>query len=191
MKRSMGKIREEARRLYLSGEFSSNAQLAHHCGVKPHTIGRWHRNEDWDRMRFKIDRRAGEMFVEKLATDRVQLNIKHFRYWDVLLSQLAESLKNKKDFVDVQEMAKIASIIDRAQRGQRLAKGLSISGDTEETIRAKAQADIQKLIDVFIDTVKEHVTDDATREKICRAVLSAIPEEEGDGAGDDGDAQFN
>ena len=69
------KVREEARRLYLTGEMTSNAEIAIRLGVKPHTVGSWRRDEDWDGLRRKIDRRAAEMFVEKIATDRVTLNV--------------------------------------------------------------------------------------------------------------------
>mgnify|MGYP000125568906 CR=1 FL=1 len=50
---------------------------------------------------------------------------------DLLLARLAEDLKSKTTF-DIRELDKIAEILDRAQRGQRLAKGLSISGETED-----------------------------------------------------------
>jgi len=36
--------------------------------VKPHTVAKWRRDEDWDDLRLKIDLRAAEMFVERLAT---------------------------------------------------------------------------------------------------------------------------
>ena len=69
-KRSQAKVREEARRLYLTGEMSTNAEIAARLSVKPHTIGKWRREEDWDGLRSKIDIRAAEMFIEKIATDR-------------------------------------------------------------------------------------------------------------------------
>ncbi len=93
MKRSRTKAREEARRLYLAGEAETNAEIAARLGVKPHTVGRWRKDEDWDGLRLKIDRRAGELFVEKLATDRVTLNVRHYRLWDLLLTRLMEDLK--------------------------------------------------------------------------------------------------
>src|SRR5437773_9390305 len=81
MKRTLSKTREEARRLYLTGEMTTNAEIAARLGVKAHTIGRWRRDEDWDGLRLKIDRRAAEMFCEKIATDKVSLNVRHYRFW--------------------------------------------------------------------------------------------------------------
>lgn len=185
MNRSLRKFREEARRLYLTGEIRTNAEIAAHLGVKPHTIGRWRRTEDWDSLKLKVDRRAAEMFIEKIATDNVTLNVRHYRFWELLLAKLTEGIK-KQEYLDIKELSRIAGILDRAQKGQRLARGLSITGETEETIRAQSHAEQQKLIDVFIDAVKENVTDEATREDIRRAILDAVPEEEELGAGDAG-----
>jgi len=187
MKRSLLKSREEARRLYLTGEVTLNSEIAARLKIKPHTVGRWRREEDWDGLRMKIDRRAAELFVEKIATDRVTLNVRHYRFWDIVLAKLSEDIKAKRT-LDVRDMERIAGILDRAQKGQRLAKGMSVAGETEEAIRAEAQAENRRLIDTFIDAVKENVQDEATRERIRQSILAALPEAEDGGAGDGGDA---
>ena len=73
-------------------------------------------------------------------------------------------------------LRRIAGILDRAQKGQRLAKGLSASGETEEKIRAQSEAEIRGLIDAFIDAVKENVEDEETRERIRKALMESLPE---------------
>jgi hypothetical protein len=171
--------REEARRLFLAGEVETNAEIAIRLGTKPHTVGRWRKDEDWDGLRLKIDRRAAELFVEKIATDRTTLNVRHYRLWDLVLANLGESLKANKS-LDVRETERVAGILDRAQKGQRLAKGLSLSGETEEKIRAESQAEIRGLIDGFIDAVKENVPDEETRERIRKALMEAIPADAGE-----------
>ena len=176
MKRSRTKAREEGRRLYLAGELETNAEIAARLNVKPHTVGRWRREEDWDGLRLKIDRRAAELFVEKLATDRVTLNVRHYRLWDLLLTRLMEDLKTEGSR-DTRELDRIAGILDRAQRGQRLAKGLSTTGETEEQVRAEAEAEIRRLIDTFIDAVKENVPDEETRDRIRRMLSEATAPE--------------
>jgi len=183
MSKASRKTREEARRLYLTGEMSSNREIATRLKVKSHTVGLWRREEDWEGLRLKIDRRAAEMFVEKIATDRVTLTTRHFRFWELLLAKLAEDLKSKK-VLDVRELERVSTILERAQRGQRLAKGMSVNGETEETIRAQAQAENRRLIDIFIESVKENVNDEETRDRIRRAILDALPEEEDDGTGE-------
>ncbi len=187
MPKSLFKTREEARRLYLTGDLQSNAEIASRLGVKPHTVGKWRREEEWDELRRKVEHKAAEMFAERIASDRVTLNVRHYRMWDLLVAKLAEELKASQG-IDIRGLERISTILDRAQKGQRLAKGLSITGETEEAIRAQSEADQRHLIDVFIDTVKEHVHDEETRERIRQAVLAALPEEEDTGAGEPSDA---
>jgi len=182
MKRTNTKKREDARRLYLTAEMTTNAEIAARLKVKPHTVGRWRRDEDWDGLSLKVDRRAAELFVEKIATDRVTLNVRHYRLWELVLAKLAEDLKSQKA-IDIRDMERIAGILDRAQKGQRLAKGLSVAGETEETIRAEAQAQIRRLIDTFIDAIKDNVPDEETRDRIRRAIFEALPEDESGDAG--------
>jgi hypothetical protein len=80
-------------------------------------------------------------------------------------------------------MERIAAIVDRAQKGQRLAKGLSVSGETEEAIRAQGEAEVRQLIDTFIDAIKETVPDEETRDRLRLRILSALPDPEDDRAG--------
>ena len=187
MPKAAAKVREEARRLYLTGEMTSNAEIALRLRVKPHTIASWRREEDWDGLRRKVDRRAAELFVEKIATDRVTLNTQHFQIWSLIAGRLTNGLKSEHTSKVIQQLDRAASILDRVQKGQRLARGLATDGETEEQIRAEAQAEIRHLIDTFIDAVKEHVPDEATRDRIRRAILGAVPDSEIDRARHPGD----
>jgi len=186
-RRSSKKLREEARQLFLTGEWNTNSDIARQLRVKAHTVSGWRKDEDWDSLRLKVDRRAAEMFVERIANDRVTLNVRHYRLWELLLARLAEDLKGRQ-ITDIRELERIAGILERSQKGQRLAKGLSMTGETEEAIRAESQAEIRRVIDTFIDAVKENVGDEETRDSIRRHILGALSEEEGAGAGDAGNA---
>ena len=185
-KRSQAKVREEARRLYLTGEMSTNAEIAARLSVKPHTIGKWRREEVWDGLRSKIDIRAAEMLIEKIATDRVTLNVGHFRLWQALLGKLGEIVKSKP-MADVRDLERLAGILDRAQKGQRLAKGLSLSGESEEAIRAQSEAEMRKVVDAFIDSIKENVDDEDARDRIRQAILGALPDQADAGTGEPGE----
>jgi hypothetical protein len=187
MPRAAAKTREEARRLYLTGEVGTNSEIAARIGVKPQTVASWRREEDWDGLRRKVDRRAAELFVEKLATDRVTLNSQHFQIWGLIAGRLVNALKSEQTGAVIQQLDRAASILDRVQKGQRLARGLATDGETEEQIRAEAQAEIRHLIDTFIDAIKENVTDEAARDQIRLAILRAIPDTESDRARDPGD----
>ena len=126
------------------------------------------------------------MFIEKIATDRVTLNVGHFRLWQALLGKLGEIVKSKP-MADVRDLERLAGILDRAQKGQRLAKGLSLSGESEEAIRAQSEAEMRKVVDAFIDAIKEHVDDEDTRDRIRQAILGALPDQADAGTGEPGE----
>jgi hypothetical protein len=187
MRRRLGKVREEARRLFLASEITTNVEIAARLKVKPHTVGRWRKDEDWDSLRMKIDRKAAEMFVEKIATDRVTLNVRHYRVWELLVARLLEELKGKAS-IDIRDLERIAGVLDRAQKGQRLAKGMAVAGETEEAIKAESQAEVRRLIDTFVEAIKENVPDEEARERIRQSVLNQLPVTADEGAGEPQDA---
>ena len=174
--------REEARRLFLTGECTSNAEIGRQLGMKAATVARYRREERWDDLRRKIDRKAAEELVAKLAGERTNLNPRHFRYWDVLLSHAGQLMQRATD-LDDRSLERLASVIDRAQKGQRLARGLSLTGENEEQIRASAQAESRALVDAFIDAVKAHVADEEARDRIRMAVLQRFPAPSEEAAG--------
>jgi len=172
-------MREKARELYLTGEVSNVAEIARRLKIKPHTVGRWKKDEDWDGLRLKIDQRAAEQLAEKIASERVTLNSQHFKLWGVVVSKLFESLqKSGLKGEEVKNLEKVAGILDRAQKGQRLARGLSLDGQTEEQLRAEFEAEGRGLIDFFIDVVKSEVDDEVLRDRIARAIFERLPVED-------------
>ncbi len=168
------KKRKEARRLFLTGESASNAEIGRQLNLKPHTVAKYRKDEDWDGLRLKMDRQAAQKMAEQCSSERVSLNLQHHRLYEVALAELLHTLKGSGKF-SVREVGEFMSAIERAQRGQRLAKGLSVAGETEEQIRAQAEADTRALVDAFVEAVKEHVPDESIRERIGQAVMSRFP----------------
>jgi hypothetical protein len=166
--------REEARHLFLTGEVPSVAEIARRLKVKAHTVGLWKKEEDWAGLLIKIEKKAAEQLVEKIASERVTLNSSHFKLWGVVVSQLFGALQSQQA-MGVADLKEVAGILERAQRGQRLARGLSLDGQTEEQIRAEAEADGRGLIDLFIEVVKAEVPDEEMRDRIARALLERVP----------------
>ena len=177
MARHTARIREEARKVFLTGEVTSVAEIARRLKVKPHTVASWRKDESWDDLRVKIDKRSAEMLVEKLATERVTLNTSHFKLWGVVVSQLFESLQKDLPADRVRQLERVANILERAQKGQRLARGLSLDGQTEEQIRSEATAETRALVDAFVEAVKQNVADPEVRDRIRLAVSAHLPEE--------------
>jgi len=175
--------REEARRLYLTGEVTTVAEIGRQLGIKPHTVGLWKREEDWEGLRRKVDLRAAEKLVEQLAGERVKLNARHFKFWDVVGSKMVELVKSGRlNGEEIKSLDRLAAILERMQRGQRLARGLSLDGQTEEQVRAEAAAETRTLIDLFIDVVNREVPDEDARDRIAQAILERTPVEDGDAA---------
>ncbi|MCH7779466.1 MAG: DUF1804 family protein [Acidobacteria bacterium] len=178
MARHSKKTRERAREMYLTGECTSLTEIARRLKVKSHTVGRWKRDEDWDGLRLKIERRAAEQMAERIASDRVELNDRHFKGWNVVFGQLFDKMQNGDlNSERIRNLERVASILDRAQKGQRLARGLSLDGKVEEQIRAEAAAENRGLVDAFIDIVKTEVTDEDTQDRIARALFERCPTE--------------
>jgi len=189
MSRHARSKRTEARRLYLTGELQTSAEIARRLKIKPHTVGEWKHAEDWDGLRLRIERRAAEKLVEQLAGDRVNLNARHFKFWDVIGSRVVATVqKNQIDPEEVRGLDRLAAILDKMQKGQRLARGMSLDGLTEEQIRAEAAADTRAIVDVFIDLVKQHVPDEETRDRIARGLYEHAPMQmDGEEEDQDGD----
>jgi len=176
MARYAKRRREEARELYLTNEVGSVAELARRLGLKPHTVHLWKREEDWEGLRQKVERRAAEQLVEQLAGARVKLNARHYKFWDFIGSKMVELLKKQGiETEEIRSLERLAAVLDRMQRGQRLARGMSLDGQTEEQIRAAAEADNRSLVDVFLDLVKQHVPDEETRDRIARGLYERSP----------------
>jgi hypothetical protein len=186
MSKSRRQIREEARILFLSGQEDSNAAIARHLGVKPHSIAGWRKEEGWDELRLKADRRAAEKLVEQLATDRAELNTKHYKLWEALLSKAVNMLRDP-NMQTPKGVEQISSVLMRAQAGQRLAKEIATVAEAEERARLQAQADVRAFVDLFVSAVREHVTDEETREKLRAAILGGLPQEPPEGPGDAGE----
>jgi hypothetical protein len=176
MPRHSRKIREEARQLFLTGEVTSISEIARRVRVKAHTIGVWKREEDWDALRIRIDKRAAEQLVERLATERVNLNAQHYKLWNAVVARVYGSMgKDKLATNDIRDLERVAAILERAQKGQRLARGLSLDGQTEEQIRAEAAAETRHLVDLFLQVIKVEIADPATRDRIAKAVIDRLP----------------
>ena len=176
MPRTAKSKREEALRLYLTGEVTTATEIARRLRVKRQTVGVWKREDSWDDLRLKVDRRAAEKLVEQLATERVTLNAQHFKLWGVVVAQLVEALQQRGLQVEeIRTLEREATILERAQKGQRLARGLSLEGQTEEQVRAEAAAELRTLIDLFVDTVKREIPDEDLRDRLAQALLARLP----------------
>ncbi|MGH9867489.1 MAG: terminase gpP N-terminus-related DNA-binding protein [Candidatus Polarisedimenticolia bacterium] len=177
------KKRKEARRLYLTGACDSNAEIGRRLGLKPHTVAKYRKDEDWDGLRQKMDRRAAEKMAEQLATEPMTLNLRHYNYFEVILAEINSTIKAKHTKFTGRELAELVGVVKEAQRGQRLARGMALDGKAEDQIRAESEAELRNLVDVFVEVVKEGVKDEQVRDRIQRAVLETLHRKPDGGTG--------
>ena len=186
MPKTRKRAREKARLMFMGGESSSNAAIARELQLKPHTVASWRREEDWDALRLKADRRAAEKLVEQLSTDRAELNTRHFKLWDAILTRAVILLKDPGAH-GVAGIERVAAILERAQKGQRLAKEMASAAEAAESANAQAAANLRMFTDMFITAVMEYVDDESTRENLRTAILRSLPEGPSSGTGEPGD----
>src|SRR2546428_14066013 len=173
--------REVARRLYLSREVTSVAEIARRLKIKPHTVGLWKKQEDWDGMLLKIERMAAEKLVEELANERVALNAQHHKSWNLVMGKMFEAAQlGGMKSETIRTLEKMANILTQAQKGQRLARGMSVDGQTEEQIRAEGAAAQRAVVDMTIEVIRTEVEDEPTRDRIARRLLEGLKEIQSD-----------
>lgn len=175
MARPSAKTREDARMLFVTGQETSNAELARRFSVKPHTIAKWRKDGGWDNLRLKAEERAAEKLVEEIASERASLNSKHYKAWNLVLSRLFSLIK-KDENLDWSQIQKLATVLERVQKGERLAKEMAM-GLREDEIKAAHAGQVRTLVDTFIQAVKENINDEAARDRVATAVWSCLPEE--------------
>ena len=167
--------REEARRLYLSRDVTSVAEIARRLKIKPHTVGLWKKQEDWDGMLFKIERLAAEKLVDELANERVALNAQHHKSWNLVMGKMFEAAQQGGMKAEtIRTLEKMANILTQAQKGQRLARGMSVDGATEEQFRAESAAAQRAVVDMVMDVIRTEVKDEPTRERIAQVLLENL-----------------
>jgi transposase len=177
MARPSAKDREEARMLFVTGQVTSNAELARRFKVKPHTIARWRKEDGWDNLRLKAEQRAAEKLVEEITSERIAVNTRHSKFWSLLESHVLAYMKSKtKGELDLAEINKLAAVVERLQKGERLAKEMAM-GLREDEIKAAHAGQMRTLVDTFIQAVKENVNDEDTRDRIATAIWRCLPEE--------------
>ncbi len=177
MARHSVKTREQARESFLTGEITSIAEIARRMRVKPHTVATWKKEENWDALKLRIDKRAAEQLVERLATERTNLNAQHFKLWNAVVARVFASIQKdgKVGSSEARDLDRVASILERAQKGQRLARGLTTDGQSEEQIRAEAAAETRHVVDTFLNAIKREIHDPDVRDRIARAILELVP----------------
>ncbi len=156
--RASSKTREEARRLYLTGD------VDHERGDRRALEG-----EAAHRRPVAAGRRTGTASVGRsIAGPRrcssrrslrtgTQLNAQHFQLWGLVVTQLLGALKGASPRRRSGTSTRRRGFSIAPRRGSASPAALHWTARPRSRSGREAQAEIRHLIDVFIDTVKENV----------------------------------
>ena len=80
-----------------------------------------------------------EKVIEKEIEKEVDINTRHLKLYDSFLDVLEGSFKNPAEYMylempDYDKLKKMVDILEKAQKGQRLAKGLDKEENTNENL---------------------------------------------------------
>lgn len=124
---------EELKKEFMLGDFKSLKDFAEKKGLKYNSdfrkkVAGW-KEEKLTKHRQKADKII-EKTIEKQIEHEVDYNTTHLKLWGEFLNILSEvisdkdNLKNKDGKISAYILEKFANVMDKAQKGQRLALGL-------------------------------------------------------------------
>lgn len=77
----------------------------------------------------KADERTDAKTIEKISDDRSEVNRVHYEMWGSVIAKLQDALKAA---LELDEIETITKALDRAQKGQRLAKDMVTDKTSQE-----------------------------------------------------------
>lgn len=117
-------------------QFIKNKEIPYNGTTKSRTKG-------WaEKKRLKEDQKATKIIektIEKESEKEVDLNTRHLKLYDKFLDILEQSLEKPEQLIyvgmpDFDKLKKMIDILEKAQKGQRLAKGLDKDNENNNTL---------------------------------------------------------
>lgn len=147
----------ELKKEFLLGDYKSLKEFAEKKGLKYNSDFRkkaagW-REEKLTRNRQKTDKII-EKVIEKQIEQEVDWNTAHLNAWGELLNIINEILKardeqlSKDGKLNIYALEKIANILEKIQKGQRLALGLDSQTETSSD-------SLKELVEAIKESAKE------------------------------------
>lgn len=125
---------------YILGDYKSVSAFLKDKGINNNGTTRKHTSGWKERKRQKEDKKATKIIektTEKEIEKEVDINTRHLELYNKLLDVLEGSFEEPEQYMylgmpDYDKLKKMTDILEKAQKGQRLAKGL----DKEQNERA-------------------------------------------------------
>lgn len=124
---------EELKKEFMLGDYKSLKEFAESKGLKYNGTFRKKTSGWLVEKRQKEDKKVTKIIektIEKIAERESDRNVAHLKLWDEFLYILQEALDDKENLLNKQGrisayvLEKFANVMEKAQKGQRLALGL-------------------------------------------------------------------
>lgn len=126
---------------YILSDFKSVSSFLKDKGINNNGTTRKHTSGWKDKKRQKEDKKATKIIektIEKQSDKEADINTRHLKLYDDFLNILEGSFRNPNEYMylgmpDYDKLKKMVDILEKAQKGQRLAKGLDKENDNNTT----------------------------------------------------------
>lgn len=163
-------IRRRAKIMWLSGNYSSDKDIAAELGIgRPNTIAEWRKREKWHLERSEtvnqITRRVGSVLQETVA----EMQRRHLREYQALQSKGVQALTKQ----DARSVGDAVNLIDTGIKGERLVRG---EPSEIREIRGVMQFNLQILEGIIADIVREFMRENRLKRGDARLFAEQFAE---------------
>lgn len=117
---------------YITGGYKSLKDFADKEGIPYNQLRK--NSAGWVKEKGTKEEQKGykitEKIIEKQIESEAQLNLKHYALWEMFVKKLASKAKNP--LLEAKDIKALADVLEKAQKGQRLAAGLKDENDTKD-----------------------------------------------------------
>lgn len=132
---------------YILSDYKSVSSFLKDKGINNNGTTRKHTSGWKDKKRQKEDKKATkiiEKVTEREIEKEVDINTRHLKLYDSFLNVLEGSFKNPAEYMylgmpDYDKLKKMVDILEKSQKGQRLAKGLNKEENNNENLNKVEQ----------------------------------------------------
>jgi len=165
---------EELRKEFLIGNYKTLKEFAETKGLNYNSLK--NKAKGWLQEKAKLLEEKNKKVIERVIEQRIEkeadYNLAHLRAWDELLAIVMEVLRNKEQHlmtrngkINIYALERVANILEKIQRGQRLALGLDEQQQKQsEEILVKLQQIVGALNDGNVQSETETVCEESAEE---------------------------